>query len=107
MSADGEEASREVSKGERAKATGDLDRVTDYVEEREMDSAAVADSMRAVMSATAAKRAAAQRERASIKIQEADVQLIIDELEVDQRVAERALREARGDVVKALCQLVR
>ena len=99
------------TKGERAKATGDLDRVTDYVEERELDSAAVTDSMRAVIgNAAAAKRKVAAAERdggITVKISQNDVQIIVDELEIEHRVAERALRKARGDVVEALCELVR
>lgn len=93
---------------ERAKATGDLDKVTDYVEERELDASAAADKMRAVLGAAAARRGgAAAREQNAVKIAEADVATIVAELEVDVKVAERALREARGQLVEALSALVR
>lgn len=93
---------------ERAKATGDLDRVTDYVEERELDASAAADKMRAVLgTAAAAARKDAAREQSAVKISVADVDAIVAELEVDRKVAERALRDARGDLVQALCALVR
>lgn len=88
---------------ERAKATGDLDRVTDYVEERELDASAAADKMRTVLAAAQAQRAAAKRERAN----QDDVKAIVDELEVDAKAAERALLDADGDVVAALRALMR
>lgn len=107
MSAEDDAATKDHNR-ERAKATGDLDRVTDYVEEKEMDSAKVADSMRAMLgSASAAKKDAAEKELMNVKIQHADLQLIVDELDLDPKHAERALRKARGNVVAALCALVK
>lgn len=91
---------------ERAKATGDLDKVTDYVEEREMDSSKVTDSMRAMLGSTRSARKDVDPALMNVKIQQSDVQLIVDELDMDAKEAERALRKARGDVVKALCDLV-
>ncbi|CAN8063222.1 unnamed protein product [Agarophyton chilense] len=92
----------------RAKASGDLDKVTDYVEEREMDATKVADSMRAMLgNASSTKKSAVEKELINVKIQQSDVQLIVDELDLDPKDAEQALRKARGDVVKALCELVR
>ena len=41
-----------------------------------------------------------------MKIDKADVELIINELEVDRAVADRELRVQGGDVVKALRALV-
>lgn len=104
--ADDEPARPDVS-NERARATGDLDRVTDYVEEREIDVSGAADRMRAVLGSAAAARKRATESESRVKISPADVQAIVDELEIDAKVAERALRDARGDVVKALCALVR
>lgn len=107
MSAEASAAAKEQNRV-RAKATGDLDKVTDYVEEREMDSAKVAASMRAMLGkSSAAKRDAMENHLMSVKIQQADVQLIVDELDLEPKDAERALRKARGDVVQALCELVR
>lgn len=107
MSAEVDAAAKEQNRV-MAKATGDLDKVTDYVEEREMDSAKVADSMRAMLgNASAAKKDAAEKELMNVKIQQADVQLIVEELDLEPKDAERALRKARGDVVAALCALVR
>lgn len=106
MASGNEEEAKDQNKV-RAKATGDLDKVTDYVEEREMDAAKVADSMRAMLGTTsAAARAEVDSSLSNVKIQQSDVQLIVDELDMDPKKAEQALRTARGDVVKALCQLV-
>lgn len=107
MSTDEATAAKEQNRV-KAKATGDLDKVTDYVEERELDSARVADSMRAMLGkSSAAKKAGMENDLMNVKIQEADVQLIVDELDLEPKEAERALRKARGDVVRALCELVR
>lgn len=107
MSVEEEAAAKEQNRI-RAKATGDLDKVTDYVEEREMDAAKVADSMRAMLgSASAAKKDAMEKDLMNVKIQQSDVQLIVNELDLEPKDAERALRIARGNVVQALCQLVR
>lgn len=43
---------------------------------------------------------------AAVKIQAADVNLIVAEFEIEKRVAERRLREANGDVTAALKALV-
>lgn len=92
-----------VKPSERAKATGDLDRVTDLVEEQELDASAAADKMRAVLAtASTENKSAIKRERAS----EADVKRLCAELEIDEKVAEKALLNARGDVNGALRELM-
>lgn len=92
---------------ERAKATGDLDKVTDYVEEREMDVTKVAaDSMREMLGNTPAAGNDIDPLLMHVKIQQSDVQTMMDELDLDKKEAERALRRAQGDIVKALCNLV-
>lgn len=92
---------------ERAKASGDLDKVTDYVEEREMDASKMEDSMRAVLGSAAAAKKKADSALKHVKIQQTDVDLIVDEMELDPKEAEKALRMANGDVVQALRNLVR
>ena len=91
----------------QAKATGDLDKVTDYVEERDLDTTKVADSMRAIIgNASASKRAGQLKEHMNVKVQKSDISLIADELDVDHKRAEEELRNCGGDVVKALCNLL-
>jgi NACalpha-BTF3-like transcription factor len=80
------------------------------VDEQDIDSSALKDSMQAVLGSapSAAKSASASRDRelAKVKIQQADIDRITQELELDSKLAERALREAEGDLVRALCALV-
>lgn len=42
------------------------------------------------------------RELAAVKINQADVEIIVAEIEVDQKQADRRLREHNGNVVEAL-----
>lgn len=42
------------------------------------------------------------KELAAVKINPADVQLIVSEIEVDQKQADRRLREHAGNIVEAL-----
>lgn len=93
-------------KGERAKATGDLNKVTDYVEEREMDANKMADSMRAILGNASSSKKGKDSLVTGVKIREADVELIMNEMDIDSKLAEKALRNSRGDVVQALCNLV-
>lgn len=91
---------------ERAKATGDLDKVTEHVEEREMDSKNMADSVRAMLGSTPSARKKDDASLMNVKIQQSDVDIIVEEMDMTPKDAERALRKAHGDVVKALCDLV-
>lgn len=102
---DAAEATNKDQNRERAKASGDLDKVTDYVEERQMDVTKVADSMRDMLS-TPTARNDVDASLMNVKIQQSDVQLIMEQLELEKKEAERALRKAQGDVVRALCNLV-
>lgn len=95
-----------VKASERAKATGDLDRVTDYVEERELDASAAADKMRAVLGSAAASKRRDDKGTNVVRAREADVKSIVEEMEVDSKLAERALVNAKGDVIAALQTLM-
>jgi len=100
-----------VKPSERAKATGDLDRVTDLVEEQELDASAAADKMRAVLATASTDNnkgggISGKRERAS-EADVKDVKLLCAELEIDEKVAERALLGASGDVGCALRELMK
>lgn len=91
---------------ERAKATGDLDKVTDYVEELEMDAQKVTDSMRVMLEKKTPGKKGKETKVNNIKLKDEDVNLIIDELEIETKEAETALRKAGGNVIQALCDLV-
>uniref|UniRef100_A0A7S1TKX5 Nascent polypeptide-associated complex subunit alpha-like UBA domain-containing protein n=1 Tax=Erythrolobus australicus TaxID=1077150 RepID=A0A7S1TKX5_9RHOD len=89
-------------------ASVDLDRVTDYVEERELDADKFRHSMNAVLEKPGAKRSkdATDKELAAVKVSDADVQMVAKQFDLDPRAAERALREARGNVEDALRALL-
>ncbi|KAL9325635.1 hypothetical protein ACSQ67_006280 [Phaseolus vulgaris] len=48
-----------------------------------------------------------EKELAAVKINAADVDIIANELELDKKVAERTLREHKGDAVAAIRHLLR
>lgn len=47
-----------------------------------------------------------EKELAAVKINAADVDVIASELELDKKVAERTLREHKGDAVAAIRSLL-
>eukprot|EP00824_Muranothrix_gubernata_P015153 TRINITY_DN31443_c0_g1_i1.p2 TRINITY_DN31443_c0_g1~~TRINITY_DN31443_c0_g1_i1.p2 ORF type:complete len:106 (+),score=29.68 TRINITY_DN31443_c0_g1_i1:170-487(+) len=94
---------------EKEKQAGDLDKVTDYHEEREMNTSKVEEAMSILVAEEKKdKEAAAVRERqlAAVKVNAEDIALIVQEMEVDVQTAERKLREHDGDVVVTLQALV-
>ncbi|GBG65566.1 hypothetical protein CBR_g51449 [Chara braunii] len=93
-------ASRDQQQQSRA-----LDSITDHVEERQLDSARVQQAMASITAASEADRRAQlarERELAAVRINGADVDIIVSELELEKKVAESMLREHKGDVVAAL-----
>ena len=92
-----------MTDAEAAKAG--LEKVTDFVEDKGVDGARASEALSALATADdAAAQANLERERAlaAVKIDKADVELIIKELEVDRAVADRELRVQGGDVVAVL-----
>mmetsp|Transcript_18608 Transcript_18608/g.59242 ORF Transcript_18608/g.59242 Transcript_18608/m.59242 type:complete len:97 (+) Transcript_18608:82-372(+) len=86
-----------------AKEHKQLDSVTDYVQEQEVDTGKMAQAMDALASAGAGAASAAGT---SVKLSKADVQMIVDELEVSRQTAERVLRKHEGRLEAALHELV-
>lgn len=87
-----------------------LDKLTDHVEDRQLDSTRVQEAMASIAaSAEADLNAMRMREKelAAVKINMADVEIIANELELDKKVAERTLREHKGDAVAAIRFLLR
>ncbi|VFQ65112.1 unnamed protein product [Cuscuta campestris] len=86
-----------------------FDKLTDHVEDRQLDSSRVQSAMASI---SAAKEADLQVMRmrendlAAVKINAGDVDVIANELEVDRKVAERTLREHKGDAVAAIRHLL-
>ncbi|THG00914.1 hypothetical protein TEA_001317 [Camellia sinensis var. sinensis] len=77
-----------------------LDKLTDHVEDRQLDSTRVQEAMASIGAAKEADLNAMrlrEKELAAVKINAADVDIIANELELDKKVAERTLREHKDD----------
>ncbi|CAI9771101.1 unnamed protein product [Fraxinus pennsylvanica] len=86
-----------------------LDKLTDRVEDRQLDSTRVQEAMASIAASKEADIQAArmrEKELAAVKINAADVDVIANELELDKKVAERTLREHKGDAVAAIRSLL-
>ncbi|THD23909.1 Huntingtin-interacting protein HYPK [Fasciola hepatica] len=101
-----EKPKRPATHDERGAA--DLERVTDYVEEKELTVGL--DALTAVSStvgdAGAESKAHKEKQLLKIKVRNEDVELICHELEVSKTVAERCLKENQGDVYKTMISLI-
>jgi NACalpha-BTF3-like transcription factor len=110
MEDDGQEAERSLDSKDLQQQSKALDSLTDHVEDRQLDSKRVQQAM-AYIAATADADRNAQRlrekELAAVKINPADVDVIASELELDRKVAERTLREHKGDAVAAIRSFLR
>ncbi|XP_021730343.1 huntingtin-interacting protein K-like [Chenopodium quinoa] len=86
-----------------------FDKLTDRVEDRQLDSSRVQTAMASIAAAAEADANAMrlrEKELAAVKINAADVDVIANELELDKKVAERTLREHKGDAVAAIRSLL-
>ncbi|KAJ1292856.1 hypothetical protein BS78_01G022300 [Paspalum vaginatum] len=86
-----------------------LDKLTDHVEDRQLDSSRVQSAMAALASSKEADlkaRRLREKELAAVKINPTDVEIIANELELDKLTAERTLREHKGDAVAAVRSLL-
>ncbi|KAL8486111.1 hypothetical protein ACS0TY_022530 [Phlomoides rotata] len=86
-----------------------FDKLTDRVEDRQLDSTRVQEAMASISASKEADIQAArlrEKELAAVKINAADIDIIANELELDKKVAERRLREHKGDAVAAIRSLL-
>ncbi|XP_028256876.1 huntingtin-interacting protein K [Parambassis ranga] len=86
----------------------DLERVTDYAEEKEISSSDLETAMSVIGDRRSREQKAKQereKELAKVTIKKEDVELIMSEMEISRAVAERSLREHMGNVVEALVAL--
>ncbi|CAA7017078.1 unnamed protein product [Microthlaspi erraticum] len=86
-----------------------LDKLTDRVEDRQLDSSRVQSAMASIAASREADLNAKrlrEKELASVKINAADVEIIVKELELEKNVVERTLREHKGDAVAATRELL-
>jgi len=83
----------------------DLERVTDYAEEKELSSADISNAINIFgdkRNKEAAEKLAKEQELQKIQVKKEDIDLIISEMLISRHHAEKCLREHRGDVVAAL-----
>ncbi|XP_065219060.1 huntingtin-interacting protein K [Planococcus citri] len=103
---DGNDAS---SKKKFNHAARDLEKVTDYAEEKEVISAEQFQGAMSIIddrrNKEAAEKRAKENELLKVSIKKEDVDLIVKEMEITRSVAERTLRVHNGNVVNALIAL--
>nr|XP_039323968.1 huntingtin-interacting protein K-like [Saimiri boliviensis boliviensis] len=86
----------------------DLEWVTDYAEEKEIQSSNLETAMSVIGDRRSREQKAKQereKELAKVTIKKEDLELIMTEMEISQAAAERSLREHMGNVVEALIAL--
>ncbi|XP_034936395.1 huntingtin-interacting protein K [Chelonus insularis] len=86
----------------------DLERVTDYAEEKEISSSGFSCALTIIgdkRNKEQAEKKAKEKELLKVSIKKEDVDLIMKEMEINRQLAERTLREHRGNVVDALVTL--
>ncbi|PIA28025.1 hypothetical protein AQUCO_07300006v1 [Aquilegia coerulea] len=87
-----------------------LDKLTDHVEDRQLNSTRVQEAMASISASSEADLNAMrlrEKELSAVKINAIEVDIIANELELDKKVAERTLREHKGDAVAAIRHLLR
>ncbi|XP_017776560.1 PREDICTED: huntingtin-interacting protein K [Nicrophorus vespilloides] len=86
----------------------DLEKVTDYAEEKELSTQDFAGAISAIgdqRNKEALEKQAREKELLKVSIKKEDVDLIVKEMEISRSQAERTLREHHGNVVNALITL--
>lgn len=92
-----------------AEASTDLEKITDYEEDKEISPSDIANAVSLIEgrhSEESIEKANREKELALVKIRKEDVDLIVDQMEISQLIAEKRLREHKGDVVEALVSLL-
>ncbi|EDW24592.1 GL23316 [Drosophila persimilis] len=83
----------------------DLERVTDYAEEKEISAANISSAVAQFGNQRNKEnelRVAKEKELQMVQVKKEDIELIMNELLVSKAQAEKVLREQSGDVVAAL-----
>ncbi|XP_077295575.1 huntingtin-interacting protein K [Arctopsyche grandis] len=86
----------------------DLERVTDYAEEKEISSQDILGAISLIRdrrSKETMEKIEREKELCKVTILKEHVDIIVKEMEISRTVAERTLREHHGDVVAALTAL--
>eukprot|EP00794_Sanderia_malayensis_P007173 gene7173-7979_t len=107
-SGEGSEA-QPLQKTHAAEASTDLEKITDYEEDKEISSQDIANAVSLIegrYSEERKEKAIKEKELSQVKIRREDVDLIVDQMEIGAVLAEKRLREHKGDVVEALISLL-
>jgi NACalpha-BTF3-like transcription factor len=85
-----------------------LDSVTDYVEDKQLDAGKAQSALTSLAGHQAVLLARQRREAelAAVKVDKADIEVVMRELDVDKFKAERMLREQGGDLHQTFVQFV-
>ncbi|KAI3909252.1 hypothetical protein MKW92_051301 [Papaver armeniacum] len=87
-----------------------FDKLTDLAQERTLNLSRAQEAVASIAASSEADlnaRKLREKELAAVKINAADKDIIANELEIDKKVAERTLREHKGDAVAAIRHLLR
>lgn len=108
---DGENENEDQSHDDRSKTKAqecaDLEKVTDYAEEKEISiNATNLETINLIEAQRNKETQAREEELAKVKITREDVDLLIKELEITRQQAELALRQSSGDIVQAFVRLL-
>ncbi|ENN73160.1 huntingtin-interacting protein K [Dendroctonus ponderosae] len=105
---DNSEKSQQKKQAKYDSGAADLEKVTDYAEEKEISTQNFAVAISAIgdrWNQAALEEQAREKELLKVSIRKEDVDLIVREMEIPRSTAERTLRENHGNVVNALISL--
>ncbi|XP_018325891.1 huntingtin-interacting protein K [Agrilus planipennis] len=103
-----DKSQKEKRSAKHDSGAADLEKVTDYAEEKEISTQDVSGAISLIgdqRNKQAAEKIAREKELLKVSIKKEDVDLIVKEMEISKLMAERTLREHHGNVVNALIAL--
>lgn len=88
--------------------SADLEKVTDYAEEKEIGSVNInhLEAINLIEAQRSKESQAREEELAKVIITREDVELLVKELDITKQQAELSLRQSKGDVVQAIVGLL-
>ncbi|XP_026399895.1 huntingtin-interacting protein K-like [Papaver somniferum] len=87
-----------------------FDKLTDLAQERTLNLSRAQEAVASIAASSEADlnaRKLREKELAAVKVNAGHIDIIANELEIDKKVAERTLREHKGDAVAAIRHLLR
>ncbi|CAF0718132.1 unnamed protein product [Brachionus calyciflorus] len=99
----------QAQQGKHNTGAADLEKVTDYAEEKEISGGNLDNAINAITDKRrrdAEQKADLEKRLASVKVKKEDVDVVVQEFEVPRPKAERVLKENNGDLQAALTALL-